>query len=109
MQTLKLGILNEAYHSIYCKFCEGLFRKTSLRRRQSSTKLKSMQSGEITLSFTDVGKSCSSRQFLTSQIIRESPPQLENRIMAQVYVRSITRSTMYQKARFCLQEPARGK
>ena len=31
-------------------------------------------------------------------IIRESPPQFENRIMARVYVRSITRSTMYQKS-----------
>ena len=29
-------------------------------------------------------------------LIRESPPQFENRIMARVYVRSITRSTMYQ-------------
>ena len=28
-----------------------------------------------------------------------SPPQFENRIMARVYVRGITRSTMYQKAR----------
>ena len=35
-------------------------------------------------------------------LIRESPPQFENRIMARVYVRSITRSTMYQKAPFCL-------
>ena len=34
-------------------------------------------------------------------IIRESPSQFKNRIMAQVYVRSITRSTMYQKAPFC--------
>ena len=34
-------------------------------------------------------------------LIRESPPQFENRIMARVYVRSITRSTMYQKAPFC--------
>ena len=34
--------------------------------------------------------------------IRESPPQLENRIMARVYERSITRSTMYQKAPFLL-------
>ena len=33
--------------------------------------------------------------------IRESPPQFENRIMARVYVRSIMRSTMYQKAPFC--------
>ena len=30
--------------------------------------------------------------------IRESPLQFENRIMARVYVRSITRSTLYQKA-----------
>ena len=33
--------------------------------------------------------------------IQESPPQFENQIMAQVYIRSITRSTMYQKAPFC--------
>ena len=32
---------------------------------------------------------------------QESRPQFENRIMVQVYVRSITRSTMYQKAPFC--------
>ena len=30
--------------------------------------------------------------------IRESPPQFENRIIARVYVRSITRSTMCQKS-----------
>ena len=30
--------------------------------------------------------------------IRESPPQFENRIMAWVYVRSISRSAIYQKA-----------
>ena len=34
-------------------------------------------------------------------LIRESPPQFENRSMARVYVRSITRSTMHQKAPFC--------
>ena len=33
--------------------------------------------------------------------IRESPPQFKNQIMAHVYVRSITGSTMYQKAPFC--------
>ena len=32
--------------------------------------------------------------------IRESPQQFENRIIARVYVRSITRSAMYQKAPF---------
>ena len=33
--------------------------------------------------------------------IRKSPPQSEKRIMAHVYVRSITRNTMYPKAPFC--------
>ena len=33
--------------------------------------------------------------------IRESLSQFENQIMALVFVRSITRSTMYQKAPFC--------
>ena len=34
-----------------------------------------------------------------TNLIRESPPQFENRIMARaVYVRSITRSALYQKA-----------
>ena len=42
-------------------------------------------------------------------IIRESSPQFENRIMARVYVRSITRSIMYQKAPVCLPELAYGK
>ena len=36
-----------------------------------------------------------------SSVIQESRPQFQNRIMAPVYVRSITRSTMYQKAPFC--------
>ena len=33
--------------------------------------------------------------------IRESLPQLENQIIARVYVRCIMHSTMYQKAPFC--------
>ena len=33
-------------------------------------------------------------------IIRESPPQFENRNMAWVFVRSITGSTMYQRDPF---------
>ena len=37
----------------------------------------------------------------TAPDIQESPPQFENPIMARVYVRSTTRSTMYQKAPFC--------
>ena len=41
--------------------------------------------------------------------IPESPLQFENRIMARVYVRRITRSTtcpMYQKSPFCLPDLA---
>ena len=34
-------------------------------------------------------------------LIRESPSQFENRIVPRVYIRSITHSTMYQKAPFC--------
>ena len=33
--------------------------------------------------------------------IWESPQQFENRIMTHVYIRSITRSTVYHKAQFC--------
>ena len=32
---------------------------------------------------------------------RESPAQFQNRIMPQLYVRHIIRSTMYEKAPFC--------
>ena len=35
---------------------------------QSFVKIKSSQSREITLSITDIGKSCPSREFLTSQV-----------------------------------------
>ena len=35
---------------------------------QSFVKTKSLQNGEITLSITDIGKSCFSREFLTSQV-----------------------------------------
>ena len=35
---------------------------------RSFVKTKSSQNGEITLSFTDIGISCLSREFLTSQI-----------------------------------------
>ena len=38
---------------------------------------------------------------LRAGTILESPPQIDSRIMAQVYLRSITRNTMYQKAPFC--------
>ena len=35
---------------------------------QSLVKMKPSQSGEIILLFTDIGKSCPSREFFTSQI-----------------------------------------
>ena len=43
---------------------------------------------------------CLPQRFPKYSSIRESPPQFENRIMAWVYVRSITRSTMCQKPPF---------
>ena len=43
------------------------------------------------------GAYCVGEHFVDPQSIRECPPQFENRIMARVYVRSITRS-MYRKA-----------
>ena len=42
-------------------------------------------------------------------VIRESPSQYENPIMAQVYVRSIMRFTMHRKAPFCSPEMAQWK
>ena len=151
MESCKFWNFREGF--IFVKLC--IF--TKLRICEVSRK-KSSRNGEITLSFTDEGKSCPSRYILKLQIclltlfpninssknfpiyssstdstskqscqirtsfntgvqwnppyfiwwlvtsmqcIRESPPQFENRIMAQVYVRSITHSTMYQKAPFC--------
>ena len=35
---------------------------------QSLVKIKSLRNGEITLSFTDIGKSCPSSEFLPSQV-----------------------------------------
>ena len=53
----------------YCKFgflARVLFRENSQMR--SFVIIKSSRNGEITLSFTDVGKLCPSRGFLVSQI-----------------------------------------
>ena len=38
---------------------------------------------------------------MSAHHIQESQPQFENQIMAWVYVRGITCSTMYQKTPFC--------
>ena len=43
----------------------------------------------------------SSLKCVIHNTIRESSPQFENQIMGWVYVRSITRNTMYQTAPFC--------
>ena len=51
----------------YCKFGRGFyFRETS--RMRSFAKIESSQNGEIKLSFTDIVKSCPSREFLAFQI-----------------------------------------
>ena len=53
---------------MYCKFRN--VRKGFIfveLRMQSFVNLKSSRNGEITLPFTDVGISCSSCEFLTSQ------------------------------------------
>ena len=54
-----------AIQVLYCKlrkFCEGfIFCETSLMR--NFTKIKPLENGEITLRFTDVGKSCPNRDF----------------------------------------------
>ena len=47
-------------------FAKVYFRETSLMR--SFAELKSSQNGEVTLSLTDIGKSCPSREFKTSLI-----------------------------------------
>ena len=47
--------------NIYCKF--GDFREGFI-----FVKMKSSNNGEITLSFTGIGKSCPSREFLTLQV-----------------------------------------
>ena len=48
-------------------------------------------------------------KYHTVGCIQESQPQFENQIMARVYVRRITRSTMYQKAPLCKPELTYGK
>ena len=49
----------------------------------SFVKIKSSRNGEVTLSFTDEGKSCHSREFFTSQICLFMPIR-ENKILAKI-------------------------
>ena len=50
----------------YCK--SGNFREGFIFAKRSFVKLKPSRRGKITLSFTDIGISCPSRDFITSQI-----------------------------------------
>ena len=50
---------------------------------QSLVKIKSLPNAENTLSFTDIGKSCPSREFLASQICFFNPIR-ENKIIAKI-------------------------
>ena len=47
---------------------------------QSFVKIKSLQNGEIILSFTDIGKSCHSGDFISTQIFLF----FENKILAKI-------------------------
>ena len=49
---------------------------------------------------------CKSHHASDDQFNWESPAQFENRIKPPVYVRRITRSTMYKKAPLCYPEQA---
>ena len=54
--------------------------------------IKHLGNGEITLEFTDVGRSCPSHEFDRYQSGKHN---FENRMKPWVYVRHITLSTMY--------------
>ena len=52
---------------------------------RSFVKMKYLQNVKITLSFTDAGKSCPSREFLTSQICLLCNALRENKILTKIY------------------------
>ena len=56
----------------YCKFenvCEDfIFVKLRICNMRSFMKIKTSQNGQVTLSFTYVGKSCPSHEFLTRKM-----------------------------------------
>ena len=49
-------------------FTRNLFSRNFAKQMQSFVKIKSSRNPQITLSFTDMGKSCPYRKFLTPQI-----------------------------------------
>ena len=65
------------------------------------TKLSQFQKSNLLAINAFTVKPNSLLQRTTSGAIRESPLHFENRIMPQVYIRSIRGCTMYQKAPFC--------
>ena len=52
-------------------------------------KIKSSQNAKITLSFTDIGKSCPYREFLTWQIC-------ENKILAKIFEFTVTKGLHFR-------------
>ena len=64
---MRLAPIGSTYFTVNSEiFARVLFRVTSHMR--SFVKIKSSRNAEITQSFTDIGKSCPSREFLASQI-----------------------------------------
>ena len=67
----KLNCVSTGYEnsSIYCKF--GNIREDFIfaKLMRSFVKIRSSRNGEITLSFTDEGKSCHSRDFLRRKYV----------------------------------------
>ena len=63
--------MSSSFLSLYCKlgtfWRDFYFHETSHLREVSRNK-NTLPNGEITLSFTDVGKLCPNRKFLMSQI-----------------------------------------
>ena len=76
-------------------FLKEFFKKVDFEKNQQTTKKHAKLPSRQRVNISTGSK---------TKTIRESPPQFENPIMAQVYVRSIMHSTMYQKAPFCSPE-----
>ena len=79
------GVADQIFFKMmYCRF--GNFREgfnfAKLRNCENSRKIKSSRNGEIILPFTDIGESCPSRDFLTSQMSFNAIR--ENRILAKI-------------------------
>ena len=65
VETIDAGF--HRFHILYTVNLE-IFARVLFGRMRSFVKTKPSQNGKITLSFTDIGKSCPSHELLTSQI-----------------------------------------